>query len=386
MRTLLAWRVPQPAPLAVLALVLLVASDAGARADDEDRPKKPPCYVCHGAGKHEPVEPPPPEWIVHDSHYYRSDPDRGVGFALCDRISVPEVEKEYREIRARNEAWLREVEEFERVTGTECAAVEGEQLRVFLALPRVEVDDRRVDRVQGARRYLALLEEVHADTMELLGVEKPKKTPMLSVYIHENQRAYGKFMREHFGSASADAAGHKHVTPQFCWYVTRKGPETDEALEQRVVYNLGFLLIYKFARLQAPPPWLDLGFASFVENRRYGTNRNYYFIEVPPDDSFRNESNWKKRLRREAGTGEYVPLVDLHDRDINAFGYRDAAYAFGYVDFLYHQDPEKFRQLVWAVESGRDTMQTILDLYGWLPSDVDEAWRKYAIREYSSRR
>ncbi len=344
------------------------------------------CYKCGGTGKLDPAVDPPPDWILRDSHYFRTDPDGGVGFSLCTRTPNPEAEAEYRKIRDRNAKWLETIDEYETVTGTKVVAVEGRHLNVYLELPKLKIDGKRVDQARGARRYLDLLTRVNDRYLELFGVtreEDERKHPRHTVYIHKDQDTFNRYLKHRYGRSSQDSAGYKYVSPGETSFSTRRLGEADIDVEQRVVYSLAFLLLFKYDRPKDVPPWLQLGFGSFLEHDFYGNNRNFTFIEVPPDDSFRGADSWKKKIKREVIGGDFVKLVEIHDRDKNAFGWRDAAYAFGYTAFLIDSDVEKFREFVRVLKrTDKDSMAAIQQVYGWLPQEIDDAFREHVLKRF----
>lgn len=380
-RTLL----PSHSRRVVLATTILASILLGSVAPTAvaQKPEKV-CYKCKNTGKLEPRSTPPPEGIVHDSYYYRNDPDGGAGFALCERTPLDEVIQEYERIRAKNQKWLEPVIAFEETTGRPCFTVETRDIKLFLGLDRVKVNRKRHRQPRAAREYALYLQRVHDRYRELFGVEEPERGAKHEVYIAFDQAGMGAYVRKHFGRSLGSSSGFTYSSPKTYRYATRRGSDSDEKLEQRVVYAIATMFLFKYHRPGEVPDWITLGFKSFLEYDFYGDNENYTFAETPPDDPYKADSDWKKRLKRDVNTENFIPLAELAGKELVSYSYRDAAFAFGYVDFLLNHDRAKFQELVRKLKTAKDpdSMQAIQEVYGWLPAEVDELYRSYALRSY----
>ena len=343
------------------------------------------CYKCKGTGKVASKTPPPEAPVLHDSAYYRSDKNGGVGYALCTRTPNEEAKRDYEDRKEEIAEWMSALDSYEKTTGAPATAVETESVRVFLSLPKVRVDGKRCNRVKGARRYTEYLQTVYERYREVMGIapDKIERGPTPEFLITKDQKAFSAYLREHFGQSGDNAAGLNSKNGKINRYVTRLGDESDEDLEQRIVYTSGSMFLFRYDRLGAPPAWLEIGFCSWLEHDFYGTNKNTTFSETPPADAFRGGLDWKDKIADEVRSKDFIPLVELQAKELNALTYRDIAYGFSWVDFLIEHDVEKFRELVKILKRGRkDTMDTILEVYGWLPAEIDEKWTEFVRSNY----
>lgn len=369
-------------PLLVLTLPLLIAVALGADAVAQD--KKRVCHICKGTGKVPSKSDPLPEGVVHDSHYYRNDPDLGVGFSVCKRQPTPEAEREYNAIRDEHEAWLAKVEEFEKTTGNKVVAVEGTHFVVYNELRKVRVMGKRCDQVKAARRYLELMNKVYARYCEIFDVDpddelhKPKHT----LYLHKDNDSLDQ-MRRKFDMSLGEGAGFTRIRSDLAVFATRHDEKPDEDLEQRAVWGIASLILVKFERMKLTPAWLQEGFRSFMEYDFYKSNKNFSFVEIPPDDPFKDGDSWRKQTKKEVAKGDFLSLVEFHGKDLASRTWRDAAYGRAYVTFLINYDPEKFRLFMKVLKrTDKDTMAAIQEIYEWLPAELDEEFRTWIRAKY----
>lgn len=370
----------------VLAWFAVVSASAEALATTDGTSdkgvRKKKCYKCGETGKLETGTKMDP-FFLYDSHLIRTDPTAAIGFTLCERTPLEEVRLEYENTKARNLKWLEKLEKFEEAVGSRCSAVEAENILVFVELQKMKVDGKKLSQAKATRRLTKYLSRIYDRYREVMGVEGVEKGAKHTIYVCKDQESFKKILRRDFGRGSDSSAGFKYTGREYR-YVTRKGNETDEKLERRIIYSIGSLFIHKYHKPAELPPWLSIGFGSWLEHDTYGSNENFTFVEVPPDDAYKSGTDWRKRIKREATTGNIVQLVEIHDRDLNAFGYRDAAFAFSYIDFLVAHDRELFQKFIQKLKASKDpdSMKAILDVYGWLPAELNAAWRDWVMKKY----
>jgi hypothetical protein len=373
--------------LGLVALcALLVSASRGAPPPPQDPPGEKTCFRCKGTGKIPVDRPSLEQGVLHCSHYYRNDETGGVGFLVCDRCNDPEAQFEFDDRREVIRRWLESCSEFEKAAGIrEGVLLETEYIRLFFALPSISFNRKRYDMHRGAHDYMDLLLRVFDEYRRIFGIESESPSPKHEIFIFDDRDSFSRFVKSVRGSSGMNIAGLK-LRGNICWFITWRDPANtgrDELLRQKVVHNFGHLLIFKYrSRTHDLPTWLDVGFANYMEYLFYQDNRNTCFIEVPPASAWREGGGWKSRLKRDAIGKKQLVFADFHDKDLNAYDYRDMAYAFSYVDFFIENDIEKFRELVDRIKQGTGSLDAVREVYGWLPPELTEAWRGYVLKRY----
>jgi len=372
-----------------LALPLVAVPVSGSTPGPQDPKEQKPvrlCFKCRGTGKI-PLEIPSIETgVLHCSHFYRANPGNAAGFVPCERCDFPEVRFEYEDKRAIAEKWLEKCVEYEKAAEIDRGVlIETEHTRLFFALPSITFEKKRMDMHRGAHDYAALLEKVYREYCRIFGIENESPFPKHEIFVLDDEAMFSRFLFRYRGTSGMHIAGMK-FRGDVIWFITWRDPvatDRDELLREKVVHNFGHLLIFKYRnRTLDLPTWLDTGFANYLEHLIFQDNRNNCFIEVPPPGQFKEGSLWKARLKKEALVKENLAFADFYDKDLNAYDYRDMAYAYSYVDFFIEYDIEKFRALVDRIKQGTKTLDAVREIYGWLPPELTEAWRGYVTKRY----
>jgi hypothetical protein len=298
----------------------------------------------------------------------------------------------------------------------------GDELaRLAKLLPRVRKDVREIDPWLRMHLYALRLEEQYADFESRAGVtdadftrrastpEKPAPDmgpgPYLGnehkfvVLLCEQDSQAQRFARRWIDGR--ESSWYRTILPGGAWYfalsaesVRKMGTKLDSALHGMLACGVAYELCDGFrGRKRIQPFWLKQGLG--LQYGRAAEPRWCMHIErdstEPDDQTWR----WEERLHALV-TNRFVPAWDemLAWKDGEKLDARQHMTAWSRVAWLQETDPKAFRELLRLVSepSAPDApappwdaaghARALQAAYGRSPKELDDAWRKWALRKY----
>ena len=387
-------------PVALRALLFLIAASGPASAHPRTAPQPPPSELCGVCKTTRRVANP---WYdaraVAESDcrscsvFFEGDKAaRGAPFLPCPRCKRPDLrqhaEAELAKIKQEREAWLAERRGVDAQIGTKLVWVESAHFVVGFELPRWRTREKRdLDGHEAAHLFARRLEGMYADFQGLFGFDDARmRNKRHQVLVFERLRNLAK-ASEVLLSMTTDIAAKLAGDPSILvtWNDRSSFPGGDVDMDRHVVHHVTHLLVSVFHLKE----WLysfgflDEGLAHCFEVRYFLVSDNSCNQEEREEDF--GDSNWPREVLTAVQAGRNPSLAEICGKRTDQLQGSDHFFAWSISDFLLSLGPSRVAELMVKLKEKTELRDAVRAVYGKSFFELESDWKAYVLETYPAR-
>jgi hypothetical protein len=263
-----------------------------------------------------------------------------------------------------------------------------------------EIAQQVLDGAEGALR-------VAYRTLEPTAMELPQGLKArMRLHVFVKQPAYARFAKyfdkkEKCSSVVKGWVRRAQRQHAFWWVQPTavvsayKFPNTTRTVVSNIVHNMSFnlLTLYNF-NFRFPKPWLQEGFAYFLEMEAYGYSDTFNLhragtaaASASGEPVWIDSNKWKKTILRLVVEGQDPPLKRIVRMETEQLGYAELVKSWSVVSYLVGLGKADFQAFMRGTkdrEKAHPMEESLKEVYGLSWRQLDQKWRAWVQTEYLS--
>lgn len=254
--------------------------------------------------------------------------------------------------------------------------------------PGMKVGRKRLDEHETMHLYADRLEEIHATYKEVFGVGDGVFGVKTRVFIWAMLPMHRRASLIFCGTQADNGVKLMGPEPNYSVHASRQLFPRDEILHRSIVHNVTHLLFAQHnpsrwvGNIQGG--WADAGLAHWFEDRMLGGCTTYCYEEVATNRNFKN-GKFRVGLRKMIAKGDQPSVAAVMQRNTANLLPEEHAVAFGFVDYLIHVDPEKFKRVGQRLRQKVEGRKALSDIYGQTVIQLEAAFHAHVLETYPTR-
>jgi hypothetical protein len=161
--------------------------------------------------------------------------------------------------------------------------------------------------------------------------------------------------------------------------------EEDKFQLNNIDHTVAHFLLTSYTGLKVPP-WLDEGYASWIEtkfddaSRTHCTSKTSYGDRTEIADKLSNSKSWPELIRDSIETKTDTPLDAIKNISLNQLDYEHLSKSWSIVTMLIENSKDKFIAMVRKLRLGNQDL-AFKEGLGMEPVEVDAKWHEWAMKQ-----